>query len=894
MTYSDRLDALLNPKRIAVIGASEEQLHVGGAVYHNLIHSAYSGEVYSVNPKYTQIGDHRCFSSLTEINVELDLVIIATPAKTVPGIVAEALQRNVKGITILSSGFSESGGEGNNLTQQILSLSKPAGIPIIGPNCLGFMRPSQSLNASFARITAQPGKIAFISQSGALCTAILDWANKNYVGFSAFISIGDMVDVGFHNLIDYFANDRETESIILYMESLTKARNFLSAARAASRIKPVIVLKSGKSLEGTRAAKSHTGSLAGNDRVFDAAFKRAGMLRVQTIGELFDAAETLDMQKLPYGNRLAIITNAGGPGVIATDALIEQNGHLAELAPRTIEILSEKLPPAWSHANPIDILGDADPERYTHAIKTCLADEQVDGIVIVLTPQAMTDPIAIAQAIATIRKTTDKVILASWMGEFNVDTGREILEQARIPVYRIPEHAVRCFMNMYRYKRNLTILQETPATIPHAFSPDKAAAKALIHTIAQTGRYALTEYETKHLLRTYEIPVVEGEVARSQDEAVAIADKIGYPVVLKISSADILHKTETGGKILNITSSVEVRRAYDKILSVVKETAPSARLDGVLVERMVKKTYELIIGCKKDSIFGPAIVFGMGGVAVDIFKDTTVGLPPLNMALASRLIEDTKISTLLKGYRNMPAADIKSIQFVLYAFAYLIMDIPEIQEIDINPFSVDEHGGIVLDAKVLLDPGISGNTIQPYSHLVISPYPAEYKNTFTAKNGMVISLRPIRPEDEPLEAEMFKTFSRETQRFRFFGYLKDVSHDMLIRYTQIDYDREIAIVAIINEGEKPQMIGVTRIIADAYNDQAEFAIVVGDPWHGLGLGSYLIDYILNIARDRGIHQIYAHVLADNTVMLHMLEKKGFTISNKNDECYAVKELTPLH
>lgn len=890
-TYAERLHAMLNPRHIAVIGASGNHTSVGGAVFQNLVTGSFAGKVYPVNPKYPTIGEHRCFANLSEINVHLDLVIIATPAVTVPGIVAEAVKRQASGITILSSGFTEAGEQGIGLSRDVLAETQPARVPVIGPNCLGFMRPSQSLNATFARASAHPGRIAFISQSGALCTAILDWANRNYVGFSAFVSIGDMIDIGFHNLIDYFSNDPETESIILYMESLSRARHFLSAARAASRIKPVIVLKSGKSQEGTRAARSHTGSLAGNDRVFDAAFKRAGMLRVQTIGELFDAAETLDMQKLPYGKRLAIVTNAGGPGVIATDALIEQGGHIAELSPKTMDILAEQLPPSWSHGNPVDILGDAGPERFVHAVKTCLADDGVDGILVVLTPQAMTDPVAVAEAVATLRKTTDKVILASWMGEYTVDSGRAVLEQARIPVYRIPEHAVRCFMNMYRYKRNLTLLQETPATIPHAFSPDKSRAAAIIRAVGQTGRTVLTEHESKQLLRTYEIPVVEGEVAHSPDEAVAIADSIGYPVVLKISSPDILHKTEAGGHLLNLATSVEVRRGYDTIVNGIKTAAPNAHIDGVLVERMLKKSHELIIGCKKDPIFGPAIVFGMGGVAVDIFQDTTIGLPPLNMALAMRLIDDTRIAKLLKGYRNMPGVDIASIQFVLYSFAYLIMDFPEILEVDINPFSVDEHGGVVLDAKILLDPATTATEIPPYSHLVISPYPAEYKSTFTAKDGSVIALRPIRPEDEPLEGEMFRTFSRETQRFRFFGYIKDISHDMLIRYTQIDYDREIAIVALITDNGVQKMIGVTRIIADAYNESAEFAIVVGDPWHGLGLGNYLIDYILNIAHDRGIGKIYAHVLTDNTIMLHLLEKKGFTVMKNGDECFCEKRLS---
>ncbi len=886
-SFVQNLDRFLSPKKIAVVGASDKPDSVAGAVFRN-IQQTHKHTLYPVNPAYETVGGVQAYKKLTDLPESPDAVMIATPVSTVPGILRDAVTKEVGGIAILTSGYSETGSEGTKLAKELLDITQPAKIPLLGPNCLGFMRPHQGLNATFARTSAHPGKIAFISQSGALCTAILDWANKNYVGFSAFVSIGDMTDIGFDTMIDYFAKDSQTGSIVLYMESLTRARSFLSAARAASRIKPVIVLKSGKSSEGTQAARSHTGSLAGNDRIFDAAFKRAGMLRVKTIGELFDSAETLDMQRLPAGPGLAIVTNAGGPGVIATDALIEQGGQLAQLTEHTTTQLREVLPAAASVSNPVDILGDATPERYKQAVELCLNDPNVHGVLVILTPQKMTHPVAVAQALTPLAKLYDKSILASWMGEGDVDDGRQLLEQARIPVYRTPEHGTRSFVNMSRYKKNLNLLYETPATIPHAFRPNKDAVKAIIQ---KAGEYRenLTEHEAKQVLEAYEIPTAHGSIAHSPEEAANIASTIGFPVVLKISSPDILHKTEVHGQVVGIDSIEAAKTAYTSIIQSVTSAIPNAQIEGILVEKMMAKKYELLIGCKKDPIFGPAIVFGMGGIAVDVFADTTVGLPPLNMALALRLIEDTKIYRLLKGYRNMPGVDIEAIQYLLYKFAYLVSDFPEFAEIDINPFGVDEHGGAVLDAKIILDREVIKKPIADYAHMSISPYPAEYIKQAKLDNGIELTLRPIRPEDEPLEAELINTFSKETQRFRFFGYVS-VSHDMLVRYTQIDYDREIAIVAISHIDGVKKMLGVTRIIADAFSESAEFAIAVGDPWQGQGLGTILMEYVLEIAKKRSIKKIFAHVLADNAIMIKLLDEQSFKMTRNGEEVYAEKML----
>lgn len=879
-----QLEKIFNPKTIAVIGASDKKGGVGYALFKNLIGSNYKGIVYPVNIKRESVQSVKAYPSVKDIPDNIDLAIIATPAATVPQILVECGQAHIEGAMIISAGFKEAGEAGEKLSEQILEMARKYKIRVIGPNCLGFIKPSLHLNASFANKTALPGKIAFISQSGALCTAILDWSVKNNVGFSHFVSIGEMIDVGFHDLIDYFAQDKKTSSILIYMESLANARKFMSAARACVRNKPIILLKAGKSEEGAKAAKSHTGSLAGNDAVFNAAFERAGIIRVETIIDLFHSAKTLAMQSRPLGNRMAVITNAGGPGVLAVDTLMSLGGKLADLSKSTVNKLNKFLPSAWSHGNPIDILGDADRERYGSALSACLADGNIDAILVILTPQAMTDPSAVAREVVLLcgeNNNMKKTVLASWMGGDSVAEGRKILEDGNIPIYRAPEEAIKCFSYVYSYSKNLEMLNETPATIPHAFSPKTADNKKLIKEVLKQGRFVLNEAEAKQLLSNYEIPVVKNTTVKSAKEASKMSAEIGFPVAMKILSPDILHKTDIGGVRLNINNPKEAETAYVKIIEAAKKKYPEAAVHGVLVEEMIVKKYELLIGCKKDQIFGPAIVFGMGGVAVEIFNDVNVGLPPLNMSLAMRLVEGTKIYKLLKGYRGMPGVDIEAIKFLLYKFAYLVADFPELKEVDINPFAVDEHGGIVLDAKVILDKKIALQGAKPYSHLVISPYPKEYIMKVKMKNGQTALFRPIRPEDEPQEAELIKTFSKETMRQRFFVPIKDITHELLVRFTQIDYDREIAIVAEINEKGKKKFAGVSRLIADPYNETAEFAIAVGDPWQHQGLGNKLTDYILEIAKKRKIKKVFAQFLSDNEAMKHILRKRGFiVIENK--------------
>lgn len=883
------LKTLFNPKTIAVIGASNKKEHTGYSIMKNLIYDGFAGRVYPVNPNAESVFGSKSFPTIESIGEHIDLAVIALPASLVCETLEQCGKLGVQSAVIISSGFKETGKEGERLFDKLGAIAKQYEITILGPNCLGFIRPSKSLNVSFANKTAIAGSIAFISQSGALGTAVLDWSVKEHIGFSYFVSVGEMLNVGFHDLIDYFGNDPDTTSILLYIESLDNARKFLSAARAYARTKPIIVLKSGKSAEGARAAHSHTGSLAGDDEIFNAAFARAGMLRVNTIGELFDCAEVLATQQHPTGNKLAIVTNAGGPGVIATDYLIDEKGELATLSNETMTTLNSYLPANWSKGNPIDILGDADALRYKHAVEAALHDPDVDAALVLLTPQSMTHPTAVAKELVDIAKQFHKVILTSFLGADDVADARTALRLAHIPTYETPEKAIQSFMNMVTYARNLELLYETPATIPHAFSPRTAQNREIIAKALHEERFILNELEAKTVLSNYDMPIPVSFVCITADDAVAKANQVGYPIAMKVVSPQILHKIDVGGVKLSINSDEETRKAFEEITTIPKTHMPEAEIQGVLIEPMNTKRYELFIGCKKDPIFGPTIVFGMGGIAVEVFHDVTVALPPLNMALARRMIERTKIFKLLNGYRGAPQIDINFIQFLLYKFSYLVMDFPEIKEIDINPFGIDEHGGLVLDAKIILDETIRYDPEAPYKHLVISPYPSQYIKKVVMPDGKHITLRPILPEDEPMEAEMFTHFSEETQRFRFFERIKDISHEMLIRYTQIDYDREIAIIAEDTTEKQKHMLGVARIIGDAYGENAEFAIVVADPWQKEGIGNLLMTYILEIAHDRHIKKIYAYVLPENVKMISMMQKRGFVCTPSDDTIKA--ELT---
>jgi len=881
------IDQMFSPQAIAVVGANNDKTSVGYAMFKNLLDNKDDRRVYPINIKTKVVQGRKAYPSVSAVPKQVDLAIIATPAKTVPSILKECGENGVKGVIIVASGIREGGKEGKKIYRELEKVKKKYDMRILGPNCLGFIRPSLNLNASFAPRMPMSGNIAFISQSGALCSSVLDWSIKRNVGFSSFVSVGSLLDIGFHDLIDYFGNDPKTESILIYMESLADPRRFMSAARAFAKNKPIVILKAGKSPEGREATKSHTGTLAGNDAVFDAAFERAGVIRVGTIEELYYCAQTLSMQGKPKGNRLAIVTNAGGPGVITTDALVERGGELAKLSPKTMQQLNDFLPPIWSQSNPVDLLGDAKPNQYKKAIQLCLQDPNTDAVLAILAPQAVTQPTHTAKALVSLNGRDGKMLLASWMGGNRIEKGIQALEKGEIPTFRIPEDAIRCFTTL---NKELSSLQETPKSPPEEFTPNKEATQKIIDQALQEKRYTLSESESKKILSHYKIPVVKSYLAQSRSKAASLASKIGFPVVMKVSSPDIIHKTDVGGVETDVSSPSEAKKAFKKIMESAKKNKPDAEIKGVTVEKMIEKKYELLIGSKKDPLFGPVIVFGMGGVAVEVFQDTNIALPPLNMTLAQRLIEKTKIYKLLKGYRGMEGVDLDSIKFLLCKFAYLIMDFPEIREMDINPFTVDAEGGTVLDVEILLDKQIKKEKGKPYSHLVISPYPKKYTKTVKIKSGKKVLLRPIKPEDEPLEAELFETFSDETKRFRFFHTIDNITHEFLIRYTQIDYDREIAIIAEVKEKRQKKMAGVVRLIEDPHTGAAEFAIVVGDPWQGKGLGDIMTNYILDIAKDRGVKKVYAVFLKDNRLMKKMLMERGFKIDWREKNYYAELEL----
>lgn len=879
-----QLSKILKPKTIAIIGASNRKGSVGNGVMKNMLNAGYSGVIYPVNIKEKAIQGVFAYSSIANVPADIDLAVICTPAVTVPGIVEECGQAGVGGLVIISAGFAEGGEEGQVLYDDILAKARHYKMRVVGPNCLGIINPRLGVNASFAPKNALPGKLALISQSGALLSSILDWSVDQRVGFSYFVSLGSMMDVDFASLIDYFGTDAHTSCILIYMESMKDARRFMSAARAISRYKPVIVLKSGRSEAGSQATFSHTGTLAGNDAVFDAAFQRSGIIRVDTVAQLFNMAQAVAMQPRPVGNRLAIITNAGGPGVLATDYLIRNGGTLAQLTDSTLQKIGEKLPKHWSNNNPIDVLGDAGAEEYEHAITTCAKAPEVDGILVILTPQSMTDPAAIAKAVVNAAVKTQKPVLASWMGETDVNEGREILEAGSVANYRYPESAVDVFLRMYSYAKDLELLYETPPATPEGFEPNQQAAQTIINNAYSENRSTLMESEAKALLSHYYIDVSRNKVCTNTNEAIAFAQEIGYPVVLKIASSDIAHKTEAGGVKLNIRTDSELKNTFQQIIENAKQFNPKAQIEGVLVERMVKKGYELLIGAKTDPVFGPVVVFGRGGIAVEVYKDTKMGLPPLNMALAARMVEHTQIYQLLKGFRGMPGIKLDELYYLLIKFAYLVMDFPEIREIDINPFVVDEKGGIALDARVML----ASADAEKKRNLVISPYPEKWVKTVKLKKGEEAVFRPIKPEDEPAMFRFLEGVSSESMYMRFFGFVPRFTHNLMTRFVNIDYDREMAIVAEVEQKGLKKIIGVVRIIEDAWRETAEYSILISDHWHGQGLGNSLTDYILEIAHKREIKKVVATVLSSNKAMIHIFQRRGFEFDRVDLDSFEVE------
>jgi acetyltransferase len=882
---TQNLDKIFNPKSIAVIGASNEEGTVGNVLIKNLIELGYEGKVYPVNIRETEILSLKAYKSVDELPETVDLAIIATPAKTVPEIVEQCGKAGILGIIIISAGFKEVGSEGKVLEEKIIKIKKTYNLRIIGPNCLGVIRPSIHLNATFANRTPISGNVAFISQSGALGTAILDWAVHENIGFSNFVSVGSMIDVDFGDLIDYFGTDPKTRSILMYIEGITNARKFMSAARHFARTKPIVVVKAGRFSESAKAATSHTGALTGEDNIYDAAFKRAGIVRVDEIEDLFSCAEVLGMQPNPRGPNLAIITNAGGPGVMATDALIAREGKLAKLSQKTMDTLNKILPHYWSKGNPIDILGDAKAERYKAVIEACLQDENIDGLLMIYTPQGVADPVDIVNSIVQLlkRKGVNKTVLTSFMGYEASEEANHILNENHIPTYSAPEQAVAAYMHMYQYKRNLELLYETPEELAVDSAPPKRPLAVIMINAARENREILNEMEAKRLLEYYNIPVVKTLVAKTADEAATLASEIGYPVVLKILSPQIIHKSDAGGVILDIASEAELRKAFDQIIQRAREYNPKAEIRGVIVQHMVKeKGYEVILGAKTDPLFGPVILFGMGGIGVEFLKDVAIGLPPLNQTLARRIMEETKVYQLLKGYRNVPPANLKLLEEIVVQFSQMLVDFPQLKEVDINPLFINENEALALDARVVFDKERVFARFEPHEHLVISPYPKKYETLWKLRDGRTVLLRPIKPEDEPLWLEMFQNFSEESIRYRFFQIIKDTPHEVRVRYCNIDYDRELGIVAELDEKGRRKILGVVRLIIEPDGKSGEIAFIVADPWQGLGLGSKMLDYMIEICKDKKLEAICGVMLSDNYRAINLMKKMGFTIEYLDD------------
>jgi acetyltransferase len=875
---SQPLSVFFAPRTVAVVGATENAGSVGRKVLWNLFANPFGGTVFPVNPKRTSVLGIKAYPKIASVPEKVDLAVIATPPETVPGIIAECVDADVQGAIILSAGFKEIGPAGLRLEQQILSNARSGKLRIIGPNCLGVMSPLTGLNATYAVGMARPGNVAFISQSGALCTAVLDWSLRELVGFSCFISIGSMIDVGWGDLIDFLGDDQRTRSIVIYMESIGDARSFLSAAREVALSKPIIVIKAGRTEAAVRAAASHTGSLTGSDEVLDAAFRRGGVLRVSNISDLFDMAEVLAKQPKPKGPRLSIITNAGGPGVLATDALISSGGELANISQESMDALNQLLPEHWSHNNPIDILGDASPERYARSVEIAAKDPNNDGVLVILAPQAITDSTRTAEQLKPLAHLDGKPILASWMGGADVATGETILNRSNIPTFQYPDTAVRIFNYMWSYTYNLRGLYETPMLLqgPNLVK-GHALAEEMIHIARRSNRTLLNEFESKQILEAYGIPVVETLFASEESGAVRAADQIGYPVVLKLASSTIVHKSRAGGVLLNLSNAEAVRKAYGRIRSTIEIAHGPAHFQGVTVQPMIPYDgYDLILGSSLDPQFGPVLLFGSGGRLLDFYKDRALALPPLNMTLARRAMEQTHVYTALKKIREN--CDLTELEQVLVNFSLLVVDQRWIKEIDINPLLVSSDRILALDASIILHgPDVTRESLP---ELAIRPYPTQYVTPWTMPDGTPVTIRPIRPEDEPLIVKFHSTLSERSVYFRYFHAMQltqRIAHERLTRICFNDYEREMALVVLRNDPQTGQseILAVGRLIKLHGSREGEFAILVSDNWHHRGLGFELLKRLVDIGRAEKLVRIFGDILPENRDMLRVCEKLGF-------------------
>ena len=868
------LQPLLAPRSVALVGATEREGALGAIVWRNLTAAGLRGEVHPVNPKHRAIFGKRAYARLQDVPQPPELAVIVTPARVVERVIEDTAAAGIKAAVILTSGFGETGAEGRALQERVVAAAKRGRVRLLGPNCLGVMRTDCGLNATFARTPARPGNLALVSQSGAICGAILDWAASAEVGFTSVVSLGGAIDVDFGEVLDFLVADEATDAILMYVEGIRDARRYLSALRAAARVKPVVSLKVGRYASGSRAASSHTGALVGSDEVFDAALRRAGSVRVKTYTQLFAAARVLATGRLPEGERLAIVTNGGGPGVVAADSAAENGVQLAQLSKETISTLDKKLPPQWSRGNPLDIIGDAPPERFAAATKAALADPGVDALLAMYSPVAVTEPEAAAQAVADAARGSRKPVLAAWLGDINPNASRRMLESRGIPNFYTPENAVEAFSFLCAHRRNQAqLMQVPPAGTGEAddTAPDLAAAAALRERAIAEKRTVLTEHESKALLTAFGLPVPRTLVAKTKEEAMAAAREIGFPAVLKLHSPDITHKSDVGGVRLNLQNAEMVASAYDDMMRHVRELRPDARIGGAVVQPMLRfaHTREALVGVASDAIFGPVISFGAGGVSVEAVRDTAVALPPLNASLARELMQRTRVFRLLAGYRDVPPADLAALAAILVGVSRMVCLLPWLREMDLNPVLSHPRGAVIADARVVVDLGKT--EVPRYGHMAIHPYPIELEGQIHARDGRAVRVRPIRPEDAEREKRFFGRLSDRSRYQRFMQYLPQLSARMLARFTQLDYDRELALVALWQD----EFVAVGRYAPNEDGRSAEFALAVADDWQGKGLGHALLEQLCDSARAAGYEALYGHILEANHDMLQLAAHLGF-------------------
>lgn len=870
------LAKMMNPQSVAVFGASESSKSVGALVFANLVSDGFKGRIHPINPKHKTVGGLKCHARVTDVGEDIDLAVIATPARTVPGIISDCGEAGIRNAIIISAGFGEGGGGGKKLEVELIAAAKRAGIRFMGPNCVGLVRPWHGMNATFLRAGTPKGRLALISQSGALNAAISDWAGPHDLGFSALVSLGNATNVGFGDVLQFLATDPHTDAILLYVEGVKQAQKFISALKVASRLKPVIVLKSGRHATSAKAASTHTGALIGSDAVFDAALERAGAVRAQTFGQLFAAAEILSSSRRANGNRLAIVTNGGGAGVLAADRAADMGVALADLSPETLKKLDKVLPSHWSHANPVDVLGDAGAKEYGAAITACLEDRNVDGLLVLLTPQAMTDATAAAQALIDASpKRKPKPILACWMGQSSVAEARKLLSSSGIADFVTPERAVEAFSYLAQHSRNRRLALETPGPMSEQHTPNLEGARMIIANALADDRDMLSDVESKALLRAFQIPINMTLEAETAAKALVAAETVGFPVAMKINSPDITHKSDVGGVRIGISNAAEVKRVFREITEGVQALRPNARIKGVTVEPMarVEQARELVIGASRDEVFGPTILFGAGGTMVEVLKDSAVALPPLNSVLADRLINRTKVSRILEAFREREAVDRDKVIDVLLRVSDLVCELPEVIELDINPLFAGPGGVLAVDARVRVarPPSLDG----PYDHVAIHPYPRHLITEDHLTDGTPLVIRPIRPEDAESEQAFVRDLSDEAKMFRFMGTLNELSPEMLVQFTQIDYRREMALVAMVERDGKPLQIGVARYVINPDGTSCEFAIVVSDKVQQQGIGTRLMKALFRAARDHGLTVMEGTVLKNNGPMLQLMSELGF-------------------